>query len=150
MARRASPTSSPYVEARTRRPTKIAAFVQREMGGAFTWEEVARYRDRWKGPLVVKGILHPDDAERAVALGVDGIQVSNHGGRQLEGAPAAIDVLPAVAARVKARATILMDSGIRSGLDVVRAVALGASAAIAGRRLYVRRRGDRRGRAPTT
>jgi L-lactate dehydrogenase (cytochrome) len=114
-------------------PQEIAAFVKREMGGTFTWEEVARYRERWKGPLVVKGVLHPDDAERAVALGVDGIQVSNHGGRQLEGAPAAIDVLPAVAARVKGRAIILMDSGVRSGLDVLRAVALGASAAIAGR-----------------
>lgn len=114
-------------------PGQIGDFVSREMGGAFTWEEVARYRDRWKGPLVVKGIMHPDDAERAIALGVDGIQVSNHGGRQLEGAPAAIDVLPAIVARVRGRATVLMDSGVRSGLDVVRAAALGASAAFAGR-----------------
>src|SRR5262249_696105 len=67
---------------------EVAAFVRREMGGAFTWDEVARYRERWKGPLVVKGILHPADAERCVSLGVDGIVVSNHGGRQVEALPA--------------------------------------------------------------
>ncbi len=66
------------------------------MSGAFTWDEVARYRDRWKRPLVLKGILHPDDAEKAIALGVDGIVVSNHGGRQVEALPAAIDALPAI------------------------------------------------------
>ena len=70
------------------------------MGGAFTWDEVAHYRERWKRPLVVKGILHPADAEKCVALGVDGIIVSNHGGRQVEGLPAPIDVLPAVVAAV--------------------------------------------------
>src|SRR6516164_3063742 len=75
---------------------EVAAFVRREMGGAFTWDEVARYRERWKRPLVVKGILHPADAERCVSLGVDGIVVSNHGGRQVEALPAAIDVLPAI------------------------------------------------------
>ena len=85
------------------------------MGGAFTWDEVARYRERWKRPLVVKGILHPADAEKALALGVDGIVVSNHGGRQVEALPAAIDVLPAIAAAVGGRATVMMDSGIRSG-----------------------------------
>jgi len=103
------------------------------MGGAFTWEDVARYRDRWKRPLVVKGILHPEDAEKAASLGVNGIVVSNHGGRQIEALPAAIDALPAVAAQVGDRATVLMDSGIRSGLDVGRALALGAAAAFAGK-----------------
>ena len=112
---------------------EVAAFVRREMGGAFTWDEVARYRERWKRPLVVKGILHPADAEKALSLGVDGIVVSNHGGRQVEALPAAIDALPAVAAAVGGRATVLMDSGIRSGQDVVRAVALGADAAFAGK-----------------
>ena len=114
-------------------PATIAAFGQREIRSAFSWDEVSRYRERWKGKLVVKGVLHPLDAEKAVSAGVDGIQVSNHGGRQLEGAPAAIDVLPAIAAQVGMRATLLMDSGIRSGLDVVRAITLGAASTLAGR-----------------
>jgi len=112
---------------------EVAAFVQREMGGAFTWDEVGRYRERWKGPLVVKGILHPADAETCVSLGVDGIVVSNHGGRQVEALPASIDVLPAIARAVGGRATVMLDSGVRSGLDVVRALALGADAAFAGK-----------------
>src|SRR6266852_7070655 len=112
---------------------EAAMFARTAMGGAFTWEDVARYRDRWKRPLVVKGILHPEDAEKAASLGVNGIVVSNHGGRQIEALPAAIDALPAVAAQVGDRATVLMDSGIRSGLDVGRALALGAAAAFAGK-----------------
>lgn len=112
---------------------EVAAFVRREMGGAFTWDELARYRERWKRPLVVKGILHPADAEKCVSLGIDGIMVSNHGGRQVEGLPASVDVLPAIVRAVGGRATVMLDSGIRSGLDVVRAVALGADAAFAGK-----------------
>ena len=112
---------------------EIATFVRGEMRGGFTWDEVARYRERWKRPLVVKGVLHPADAERAVALGVDGIMVSNHGGRQIDALPAAIDALPAIAAAVGSRATVMMDSGVRSGVDVIRALALGASAAFAGK-----------------
>jgi (S)-mandelate dehydrogenase len=112
---------------------EIVAFTRREMGGAFTWEEVQKYRDRWKGILVVKGILHPDDAERALSLGVDGLIVSNHGGRQIEALPAPIDVLPAIVRQVGTRATVMIDSGIRSGSDVVRACALGAAAAFVGK-----------------
>jgi len=112
---------------------EIIAFARTRMGGAFSWEEVKRYRDTWKGPMAVKGILHPEDAQKAVALGIDGIWVSNHGGRQIEALPAAIDVLPAIAAEVGSRATVLFDSGVRSGTDVVRALALGAHAAFAGK-----------------
>jgi L-lactate dehydrogenase (cytochrome) len=112
---------------------EVVKFARQNSGGTFTWDEVAQFRGRWPGPLVVKGILHPQDAEKAVELGVDGIVVSNHGGRQLESAPASIDVLPAVVAAVGDRATVLFDSGIRSGEDVVRALALGAKSTLSGR-----------------
>jgi (S)-mandelate dehydrogenase len=112
---------------------EVIAFARREMRGAFTWDEVKMYRDRWQGTLVVKGILHPQDAETAVSLGVDGILVSNHGGRQVEALPAAIDALPAIVQQIGKRATVMMDSGVRSGSDVVRACALGAAAAFAGK-----------------
>ncbi len=112
---------------------EVIAFALREMRGAFTWDEVRMYRDHWKGTLVVKGILHPQDAEKAVSLGVDGIVVSNHGGRQIEALPPPVDALPAIVGQVGKRATVLMDSGVRSGSDVVRACALGAAAAFAGK-----------------
>ena len=97
----------------------MAKFMQGEQRGAFTWEEVARFRDRWKRPLVLKGILHPSDAEKAVALGADGVIVSNHGGRQLDRALAALDALPAVAEAVAGRGEILLDGGVRRGTDVL-------------------------------
>jgi (S)-mandelate dehydrogenase len=116
-------------------PTQVATAraMQLRSGGSHTWDELARLRERWKRAFVVKGILHPKDAERAVALGADGIIVSNHGGRHFDGAPASIDVLPAIVAAVGSRATVMIDSGIRSGLDVVRGLALGAKAGFSGR-----------------
>lgn len=135
LLRHGQPTFANLARYSGQNPTRneVAGFTQREVRGAFSWDEVARYRERWHGPLVVKGILHPQDAGKALSLGVDGIQVSNHGGRQLEAAPASIDVLPAIAAATGGKATILFDGGIRSGLDVVRALALGAHASLAGR-----------------
>jgi lactate 2-monooxygenase len=97
------------------------------------WSDLAFLRDRWEGPIAVKGVVSADDARAAVDAGVDGIVVSNHGGRQVDGAIAALDALPEVAAAVGDRATILFDSGIRTGTDVVKALALGADAVLLGR-----------------
>ncbi len=108
-------------------------FAREQMGGAFAWDEVQRYRDRWRKPLILKGILHPADVEKAIAVGADGILVSNHGGRQIDGLPAAVDCLPAIVEAAKGRATVLFDSGVRSGTDIARVLALGADAAFAGK-----------------
>lgn len=124
-------TIGPY--ANSKKTNEIIRFARQNMGGAFNWDEVARYRDAWKGSMTLKGILHPRDAEKAVSLGVDGIWVSNHGGRQIEALVPSIDALPGIVAAVGKKATILIDSGIRSGQDVLRAIALGADCAFAGK-----------------
>jgi isopentenyl diphosphate isomerase/L-lactate dehydrogenase-like FMN-dependent dehydrogenase len=98
-----------------------------------SWQDLRWMRQCWEGPLFVKGILDADDAARAVDLGADGIVVSNHGGRQLDGTIASLDALPAIAARVGDEAQILLDSGIRRGTDVVKALCLGADAVCIGR-----------------
>ncbi len=123
----------PYASGRATRDSTAKVMMQARSSGSHTWDELARLRDRWKRAFVVKGVMHPADAERLVSLGVDGLIVSNHGGRHFDGAPASIDILPAVVAAVRSRATVMVDSGIRGGLDVVRALALGAKAAFAGR-----------------
>ena len=100
---------------------------------SMSWKDVEELRAIWKRPLLLKGILHPEEARRAGASGVDGIIVSNHGGRQLDGTPASIDVLPGVVAAVEGRIPVLIDGGIRRGSDIVKAVALGAAACLIGR-----------------
>lgn len=99
------------------------------------WDFLDRLRNLWKGPLIVKGITSPADARRACAAGVDAIYVSNHGGRQLDGAPAAIDLLPPIRAAIGANYPVLFDSGIRNGEDVVKALAKGADFVMLGRPL---------------
>jgi len=101
--------------------------------GAGNWDDIAKLRDLWPGKLIVKGVLRADDAERAVALGADGIVVSNHGGRGLDSAVASIDALPAIADAVKGRTTILLDGGVRRGSDILKARALGADSVLTGR-----------------
>ncbi|GGS42932.1 lactate 2-monooxygenase [Streptomyces griseoviridis] len=100
---------------------------------AKTWPDLAFLRENWDGPIVLKGVLHPDDARRAADAGMDGVVVSNHGGRQVAGAVAAADALPGVAAAAGDRLTVLFDSGVRSGDDVFKALALGARAVLLGR-----------------
>jgi isopentenyl diphosphate isomerase/L-lactate dehydrogenase-like FMN-dependent dehydrogenase len=97
------------------------------------WDAVKVLRDRWPGKLVLKGILHPEDAELALALGADGVVVSNHGGRALDCSCASLEALPDIVGAVGGRITVLLDSGVRRGSDVVKAVALGADAVLAGR-----------------
>ena len=98
-----------------------------------TWNDIDWLKSIWPGRLAIKGILHPQDAKLAVEHGVDAVIVSNHGGRQLDGAPSAISALPGIVAAIAGRAEVLMDGGIRRGSDVVKAMALGASGCLIGR-----------------
>ncbi|HWW66696.1 MAG TPA: alpha-hydroxy-acid oxidizing protein, partial [Solirubrobacterales bacterium] len=100
---------------------------------SLTWEKLAQLREMTSLPILVKGILHPDDAREAVERGAEGIVVSNHGGRQIDGALASLDALPGVVDAVGDRAAILLDSGIRGGADAFKALALGADAVLVGR-----------------
>ena len=111
----------------------VQTFVRIYSRPSLTWENLPFLRERTKLPILLKGILHPDDARRAVDEGMDGIVVSNHGGRQVDGAIATIDALPAVAAAVDGRIPIVLDSGVRGGADAFKALALGATAVGVGR-----------------
>jgi (S)-mandelate dehydrogenase len=113
--------------------TDIATAVGREMDAAFDWDELKRLRERWPGKLILKGVERPDDAERAAAMGCDGVVVSNHGGRQLDGAAPTLEALPAVARAAGSKLTVLLDGGVRRGVDILKARALGAQAVLVGR-----------------
>jgi (S)-mandelate dehydrogenase len=130
----------------TRRPRFVN--VERELGAgwdvnafvghgmfdpSFCWADVRRFRDLWPGKLLLKGILRADDAERAISAGVDGIVLSNHGGRQLDASISGIEALPGIARAVGTRISILVDRGVRRGGDIAKAVALGAEGVLLGR-----------------
>jgi L-lactate dehydrogenase (cytochrome) len=113
--------------------TSLSAWIADQFDPALSWADVKWIRSVWKGPLVLKGILEVDDARLAVEHGADAIVVSNHGGRQLDGAPSSISALPKIADAIGGKVEILLDSGVRSGQDVMRALALGAKACMIGR-----------------
>ncbi len=109
------------------------AWMRNNFDPSISWVDLEFIRSEWKGPLIIKGILDPEDAREAVKLGADGIIISNHGGRQLDGVPSTAKALPPIAEAVAGQLTIMADGGIRSGLDVVRMLALGAQGVLLGR-----------------
>lgn len=121
------------LDAQATSSTAIASSVGRNYDPAFNWDGLQKIRDNWPRKLIVKGILSPDDALRVVNMGGDALVVSNHGGRQLDGAVATFDALPGVVQAVKGRIPVLLDGGIRRGSDVVKALACGAQGVMLGR-----------------
>ena len=127
----------PYAPKSARTSFERVAFAESQVQTAtYTFEGLKRLRELWPGRLVVKGVLSASDAELATEIGADGIIVSNHGGRQLDAAPASVDVLMRLADRFGSKTTLMLDSGVRSGLDVVRALSVGAELAFSGRTFY--------------
>jgi len=117
----------------SRRVSDFLAWMARNFDRSVTWKDIDWVRQVWDGPIVIKGVLDKDDARSAVQAGAEGIVVSNHGGRQLDGVRSSIAALPGIAEAVDGRAEVYMDGGVRSGLDVLKALALGAKACLIGR-----------------
>ena len=113
--------------------SSLAVWTAEQFDPTLCWDDIEWIKQVWGGPVILKGIMTPEDAQLAVDVGADAIVVSNHGGRQLDGAPSSISVLPAIVQAVKGKTEIYIDGGIRSGQDILRAVALGANAAMIGR-----------------
>jgi L-lactate dehydrogenase (cytochrome) len=114
-------------------PSAFKEWVDSQFDPSVTWDDIAWVREHWDGRLLVKGVLDPEDAKRAVEVGVDGVIVSNHGGRQLDSVPSSVRALPDVVDAVAGQVEVLVDGGVRTGLDVVKLVALGARAVLIGR-----------------
>ena len=112
---------------------ELAAFTRKARHPELSWDDLATIRRMWKGPFVIKGVLAAEDATRAIGIGADGIVVSNHGGRQLDGAITTLEALPAIVEAAGDRLTVLMDGGVRRGADIVKALSLGAKAVLLGR-----------------
>jgi (S)-mandelate dehydrogenase len=112
---------------------EIASSVGQFWDADFDWDGLKVMRDGWRGKMLVKGTLRADEAERLASIGVDAVVVSNHGGRQLDGAVAGLDALPPIVRAVKGRMSVLVDGGVRRGVDAIKAVALGAEAVMLGR-----------------
>lgn len=116
-----------------RRVTDFLGWIARNFDRSVTWKDIDWVREHWDGPIVIKGVLEVDDAREAVRAGAQGLVVSNHGGRQLDGVRSSISALPAIADAVGGDLEVFMDGGVRSGLDVLKALALGAKACFVGR-----------------
>ena len=112
---------------------QMADFTRQQRNPRFDWDDVKRIRESWDGPLLLKGVLSVEDALQARAIGLEGVVISNHGGRQLDGAPATLAVLPEIAEALDEEAVVLIDGGIRRGSDVAKALSLGADAVLLGR-----------------
>ena len=121
----------PYAEASALR--NISEFIGSQLNGSLTWDYLKDIRAEWDGPLLIKGLLNMQDVEQAIKAGVDGLVISNHGGRQLDAVPASIDMLKTIRAAVGPDFPLAFDSGVRSGLDVARALACGADFVMSGR-----------------
>lgn len=123
---------APYAKAKAD-ANAVADLVAEQVTAPLTWEDVEKFREMWPRNLIIKGIMHPADALKAADLGCDGIVVSNHGARQLDRAPASIEVLPGIVSAVGGRMTVALDSGIRRGSDIITALCLGADFVFVGR-----------------